>query len=279
MIDVAAIGEKIDNDIKSNTITLPTLPEVALKVREAIEDENSTIPDIVNIVSQDAALSARLLQVANSAVYRGASPIENLQVAISRMGNKLVRSLVISLAMKQIFQATSTTLDEKFREAWEDSIQVAAISRVLAADHPSLDNEQAMLAGLIHNIGILPLLTYLDANYDLDTKDENIEQVLEELTPKIGNIILSTWNFPTSIASIPIDCMDANHDSGDKIDYCDIVLVARLQNQLSKGDMDAASQWGNIPAFDKVGLEPEIVLTDTAGPAEDIANVKSMLGA
>lgn len=277
MIDVSEISDKIHAAIKNNTLTLPTLPEVALKVREAVENENSTIVDIAAMVSQDAALSARLLQVANSPVYRGAVPIENLQVAISRMGTKLVRSLVISLAMKQIFQATSATLDDQFRKTWDDSLQVAAISRVLATSHPELDNEEAMLAGLVHNIGILPILTLLDELYDLDTEDEDIDVVIDILAPEIGNHILKSWNFPPAIDSIAVDSSNLDYDSGDRIDYVDVVLVARLQHKLAQGDCQAAEKWGNIPAFGKVGLEPEIVIVDMEGPAEEIAEVRAML--
>jgi HD-like signal output (HDOD) protein len=77
---------------------------------------------IAEIIASDAAISARLLQVANSPLYRGRVPIDNLQMAVARLGVRLVRSLVISLIMQQIFQATSDLLDAKFHQVWEESV-------------------------------------------------------------------------------------------------------------------------------------------------------------
>ena len=124
--------EQLQTAIRGNRITLPTLPEVALRVRDAVEQEDATAQKIAEMVATDAALSARLLQVANSPLYRGMVLIESIQMAITRLGYRLVRSLVISLAMKQIFQATTDTLDKRLRSIWEESVQIAAISRALA---------------------------------------------------------------------------------------------------------------------------------------------------
>ena len=146
-------AEQLRADIVANRIQLPTLPEVALRVRDAVESENTSAAEVAEIVTQDPAVAARLLQVANSALYRARNPIDNVQMAITRMGVKLVRNLVISLAMKQIFQATSDALDDAFREIWTDSLEVAAVARVFSDNVDKLEPEQAMLAGLVHNCG------------------------------------------------------------------------------------------------------------------------------
>jgi HD-like signal output (HDOD) protein len=111
MIDENAFLEELYQAIDERCLTLPTLPEVALRVRDAVEREDSSANQIANIVATDAALSARLLQVANSPLYRGRDPIDNLQIAVARLGIRLVRSLVVSLIMQQIFQATNDLLD------------------------------------------------------------------------------------------------------------------------------------------------------------------------
>jgi len=271
----ASLADEIRADIDSNRLQLPTLPEVALKVRDAVESENSDAPAIADMVAQDAALSARLLQVANSPLYRGRTEIDSIQQAVTRLGLKMVRSLVVSLAMKQIFQATSDALDREFRKIWDDSLQVAAISRVLAGGVPELENEQAMLGGLIHNIGALPVLTKIDDAWGFDADAAMIESLVDELTPEIGARILAHWNFADSLANIPTACHDLGYDPGPVPTYADIVLVARLQNLAAKGETDA--DWSAVPAFAKVGLESEVVMIDMEGPAEEIAEVRSML--
>ncbi len=272
-------GQQLRDDIEHNRITLPTLPEVALRVRDEVEGETADARSIADIIATDAALSARLLQVANSPLYRGRVPSDSIQMAVTRLGLKLVRSLVVSLAMKQIFQATSTNLDDQFRKAWDDSLQVAAISRVLAMTQPQLEPEQAMLVGLVHNIGALPILSRLDEVLGVEASDELIGLLIADHAATIGEMILKHWHFSEHLAEVPTGCLDLERDHPGDADYSDLVLVARLQHLASSDHPDANRDWSTIPAFARVGLEPEIVLVDVEGPAEEIAGVRAMLTA
>jgi HD-like signal output (HDOD) protein len=271
------LAAQIRADIDNNSIQLPTLPEVALRVRDAVESESTNAAEVAAMVGNDAALSARLLQVANSPLYRGRVEIDSIQQAVTRLGLRMVRSLVVSLAMKQIFQATSDALDREFRAVWDDSLQVAAISRVLAGNVPELENEQAMLGGLIHNIGALPILTKVDDILGFDADHATIQALISDLAPEIGARILEHWNFAESLANIPTAAYDLGYNPGPVPTYADIVLVARLQYSASKGDESMLADWANVPAFAKIGVEHEVVIIDMAGPAEEIAEIRSML--
>ena len=274
MIGKAAFFESLQTAIKENKITLPTLPEVALKVRDAVEQENVTAHQIADMVATDAALSARLLQVANSPLYRGRVPIESIQMAVTRLGYKLVRSLVVSLAMKQIFQATNDTLDVRLRSMWEQSVEIAAISRVLSQNRRHLDKEQAMLAGLIHNIGSLPILTWAESYPELMEDEAELDKLVAELTPAIGTQILEFWGFPESLVKVAAEAQNLSYDSGPQADYVDVVIVARLQALPADKVGDMAS-WINVPAFLKVGLDPEVEMIEIEGVAEDIESVQA----
>lgn len=246
------LADEIRREIESNEIQLPTLPEVALQVRDAVENETANAAAIAALVANDAALTARL-------------------------GNQRVRSLVVSLAMKQIFQATSDALDRQFRQVWDDSLQVAAISRVLAGTVPALENDQAMLGGLIHNIGALPILTKIDQHWGFDANDAMITALIDDLAPEIGARILRHWHFADTLADIPLDCQNLAYDPGPVATYADVVMVARLQNVAAKGGPAAQADWSQVPAFAKIGFEPEVVIVDMEGPAAEIAEVRSML--
>lgn len=274
-IDSVISEQEFSNQLKSaieqNRITLPTLPEVALRIRDAVETDSSTAQQIAEMVATDAALSARLLQVANSPLYRGRVPIENIQMAVTRLGQKLVRSLVVSLAMKQIFQATSDTLDSRLRAIWEESVQVAAISRALAQT-VGLNREQAMLAGLIHNIGSLPILTMADSFPELMADPKKLDSYVEHLSPEIGKLILQTWGFSDALIKVPENYRNRNYDGGPAADYVDVVQVARLQ---ILSNMEP--EWMLAPAFRKLGLEPEAEVIEIEGVAEDVDEVRQIL--
>lgn len=276
MVSEQEFKDKLYKAIKDNTITLPTLPEVALRIRDAVEREESTAVKIAEMVATDAALSARLLQVANSPLYRGRVTIDSIQMAVTRLGTKLIRNLVTSLAMKQIFQATSDTMDSQLHAAWEESVQVAAISRALSKQVPNLQPEQAMLAGLVHNIGCLPVLVMSEDFPELIDDGIKLRHMVDNISPFIGETILTEWGFPDSMTKIPKNYQNLKYDSGTEADYVDLVIVAKLQT-LPPDHFMAKSDWSQIPSFAKIGLEPEIEVISIDGVAEEIEEVQGML--
>lgn len=271
MISEPKFLKQLQVAITNNKITLPTLPEVALRVRDAVEKDKATAIEISDMVATDAALSARLLQVANSPLYRGRVSIDSIQMAVTRLGNKLVRSLVISLAMKQIFQATSDALEKRLRSIWEQSVDIAAMCRVLAQSQPHLDRDQAMLAGLIHNIGSLPILTMAEDYPELIENEERLDRLVKRLTPIVGAQILKTWGFSEALVNVVVNFQNVHYDGGPESDYADLVLVSRLE-VLGSGDIDRST----VVSFQKLGLEPEIEIIEIEGVAEDIEAVQEM---
>jgi HD-like signal output (HDOD) protein len=276
MIDENQFLQDLNQAIDSNRLTLPTLPEVALKVRDAVEKENSSANQIADIIASDAALSARMLQVANSPLYRGRMPIDNLQMAVARLGIRLVRSLVISIIMQQIFQATNDLLDAKFHQIWEESVQIAAFCRVLSSNLNHLDKEQAMLAGLIHNIGALPVLAMSETQNKLMEDPAELDRIIDILSPQIGQRILKMWDFPDSLIDVPANFLNLQYDSNNDGDYVDVVLVARLQTLMNSERGVDTSEWSQVPSFGKLGMEPEVNLIEIEGVAEDVQNIEVM---
>jgi HD-like signal output (HDOD) protein len=276
MIDENAFLETLNQAIDSNRLTLPTLPEVAIKVRDAVEKENSTAKVVSDIIVTDAALSARLLQVANSPLYRGRSQIDSVQMAVTRLGVRLVRSLVVSLIMQQIFQATNDLLDKKFRQVWEESVQIAALSRVLAGGLDHLDKDQAMLGGLIHNIGALPVLAMAENHDELLSDADELDRVIAALSPTVGSRILNMWDFPPSLINVTEHFLDLDYQNEGEADYADVVQVARLEALVGKAGSVAMTEWANIPSFQRVGVETEVNIVEVEGVADDIQNIEVM---
>lgn len=270
-----AFFEQLKAAVKSDKIILPTLPEVALKIREAIENEMSSAQQISEMLSQDASLSTRLIQVANSPLYRSRNPIDELQMAVTRLGIKLVRDLVVSLAMKQIYQATSDVLDEHFRTAWNTSVEVAAISRMLATT-VGINPEQALLAGLIHNIGSLPIVVLAEDDDELFQDSNALTEMIWELQDKVGEMILSSWNFPDTMTEVVKHCHNFSYDHGGGATLVDIVQVAILQGGYID-DKHAPADWNSVPAFAKLGLDSEINVVEIEENKEIIENTKQSL--
>lgn len=267
------------DDLNENRLILPTLPEVALRVRDAVENEDATMSEITRVISSDAAISARLLQVCNSPLYRTRRPIEDLQTAISRLGNAQVKNLVSSLVMQQMFQATSDVLDKKMRSTWEHSTTVASISYVLSAA-TKLSSDQAMLAGLIHDIGTLPIIVHAEDMPELRNDPVLLDKIISKLHPIIGEKILRDWGFPQAMVDVAAQHENLLRDpETDDYDMVDIVIVANLHSLIGdEHDHDHADlDWKTVPAFKRLGIEPEINIVDIEENKESLEEIQAIL--
>jgi HD-like signal output (HDOD) protein len=237
-------------EMDSGKLVLPTLPEVALQVREVADDPNATAKQLADIITTDAALSARLLKVANSPLYRGRVQIDSIQMAVSRLGLGMVRNLVTTLVMEQLFQATSNRLDKRLRELWEQSTKVAAASQVIANKLPGIKTDEAMLAGLIHSIGILPILMKADEDGDLIKDSKKLDHMIANLYPKLGANILRSWEFPETLIAVAREHTNLNRNSGDAgPDLVDVVQVAVLQSHMGTEKALDPDTLNNVIAF------------------------------
>lgn len=267
---------KIQDDIDQKKLVLPTLPEVALQVRNAAEDENITAQQLAEIIATDAALTARLLQVANSSLFRARQNIDSIQIAITRMGKTVVQNLITSFVMQQMFQPTSEILDQRFRDLWAHSVQVAAISRVLAKQNTDLDPDQAMLAGLIHDIGTLPILSAVENENNLVIDVEALDDLIYRLHPQLGKMIVEGWGFPDSLTTAVSEHENLQRDTGAKADYADVVLIANLQAHAHQKHPLGEYDWSTVPAFAKLGLAHDVELIEMEGVAEEIQEVEEI---
>ena len=243
-------------EMDSGKLVLPTLPEVALQVREVVDDPDATAAQLADIIVTDAALSARLLKVANSPLYRGRVQIDSIQMAVSRLGLGMVRNLVTSLVMEQMFQATSNRLDKRLRDLWERSTKVAAASQVIASKLPAIKTDEAMLAGLIHAIGVLPILMQADEDGDLIRDTRQLDQLIENLYPRLGASILKSWEFPENLIAVAAEHNNLNRNNGSQEpDLVDVVQVAMLQTYADTDKAVNPETLNKVQAFDKVGVD------------------------
>lgn len=259
------IGQKIKQDIldaiENDSIVLPTLPEIALDVREITENEDSSLFDLIEVINKDTALSARLLKVSNSPLFRGANEITNLNMAVNRLGMQYTSNLATGLVMEQMFQATSEMIDTRMRATWQRSTEVAGICNVLARQHTHLAAGQATLAGLIYAIGALPVLKYVEDN-DVQISSVMLDNLVDELQPIVGDKILEKWDFPAELRPVPIECVNFMR-TGNRPDYADLVMVAMLQNYIGSDHHYLEMDWTHISAFTRMGIDP------TVDPNED----------
>ncbi len=168
---MSKLADKVQQDliraIDQDELVLPTLPEVALQVREAAEDPDVSIQALSKVIGNDAALTARIIRVVNSPRCAARRKSPTCRWRSAGWASTFTCNLATGLAMEQMFQATTDVVDRKMREVWNKSTEIAGICHVLARHYTRLAPDQATLAGLVHQIGVLPILTYAEDHNEL----------------------------------------------------------------------------------------------------------------
>lgn len=188
-------------------VVFPTSFEAAIRLRKALQNSNLPIPRIASIVSVEPLVAAKLLHLANSVLYSpDGTPARDLQAAISRLGVKLVRTTALAIAMGQLMRSKEMAIFSDFTQAlWAHTLKTAAAARVLARTHTRINPDEAMLAGLVHDLGAFYML-YRAAQYpELRTRPETVKYLIIQWHEGIGVTLLHALGIPDDIVNATID--------------------------------------------------------------------------
>ncbi|HBF08927.1 MAG TPA: hypothetical protein DHW71_03310 [Gammaproteobacteria bacterium] len=270
--------ERVEQEIQDRQFSLPALPDTAAKVSKAIADPDVTIAQVSKIVTADPVLSGRLIQVANSPIFQGLKRIEDLKLAISRLGLVCVRNLVISLTVNKLFHVKSNPIiKNKLRQCWANSVKVAAIGEVIARGRWRIDPSEALLVGLLHNIGAVPLLNKLAEPKFGVTNEATVNQVLTNLEPQLSKWIMEHWHLRPDLSCVPVLIQDVYKSHAGPANYTDIIQIARLHAIRNTDHPLANIKWGNVPSFQKLEMTPEESLEAIKQAQTEIRSVMSLL--
>lgn len=268
--------QQLAADLGAGKLELPSFPEVVIRIRKLLADEGSSVAEVANVVGSDPALAARLLRLANSsALNTSGKPVNDLRVAITRMGANLVRSCALSFAMKQLQHAESCKpIVGELKTLWERSTLVAAVTRSIAARTHTLNPDEAMLAGLLHAIGKTYILTRAAGHRSIIDNPAALAEIMLTWHTNIGKAILEGWGLPEVICEAVANQDEIDEDRrGGRPSLAD-VLATGLVVADYLGDPDglelviAGSHW-----FSRIGLDAAVcraVLQESAGEIEGL---------
>jgi HD-like signal output (HDOD) protein len=270
------------HDFMNDRMELPSLPDIAFRVGKAIKNPENDITGISKIIQTDAALTARLIQVANSPLYRGTTDVTTCRMAISRLGMNATRNLTYSFAMKQLFKTKSPTLKNFMVSIWRHSSRVAAISALISRHVPRMDADQALLAGLVHDIGSLPIIAHCKQYPEVLEDPKELHRIIRNLRPQIGAMILRKWKFPSDIVNAALEADNWRRDGSNAIDLADVVITAQVHSYFGSPAYDKLPPLSHIKPFTKIsiagGLTPEKSLEILEASKEEIQQMMQLLG-
>ncbi len=263
---------------QNHALEIPTLPEVAIHLRKAIEQDVS-IADAVKIIQIDPVIAAKLIEVANCPLYVTMIPATNCLDAVKRIGFNGTRSLVVALSLKQIFSSKSALVKELMEKLWKQSLYFSALCYVLADSDQQINPDDALLAGLVCDIGAIPFLSFV-ANLPSDFVNKaEIEQALPLVKGVVGATILKEWDFAPAFIDVALSSCDWYTHHGDTITLTDIVVLSRLHALIGKKITNELPAITAIPAASKlkhIALSPEntiAMLHDAKAKIHDTLNI------
>jgi putative nucleotidyltransferase with HDIG domain len=209
---------------------LPPLPTVVMKALELIQDPEVSIRDLQQLISQDQALSAKMLRIVNSAVYSLRREISTVSHAVDVLGIETVKSILMATSVEGVFQ-TSTDLGTKLMSdhSWGTAIAARAIARRVRYENP----EEAMICGLMHDIGKPVLMQNYQSRYS-----EIVSEVYKGTTTfseaeiiafgfshaHVGALLARKWNFPIQLS----DAVGYHHTPMSALSHIELASIINL---------------------------------------------------
>lgn len=230
--------------IQSDALVLPTLPEIAIKIREAADDPDVNLHMMADVIAQDPALSARLVKVANSAFMGRSVKVESLNQAVTRIGLRQIKNIATAIAMEQLFVSKNELVRDYMNRTWEMTVQVACVSMatmqpwIKGNRHSALNIDTLTLAALVHSIGVLPILTEAERHEEVFANPSFLEAAIKRMAGKLGGAIMRSWEFSGDFIEIAEKWSDLSYQTKD-ISYIDFVRVGAFHTDiLGKGLSD-----------------------------------------
>lgn len=223
----------IEHKLAQDKLVLPTLPEVVLKVRQQADKPNVSLNSLAEIISCDAALAARVIKVANSAFMGFSIKVSSLNQAVTRIGLRQIRDIVIAMVLEQIFTSKQPTLQQQLAWQWQRNVQITSIAVACLAYYNNLSTDKTLsldvltLAGLVHNIGALSLINELGQVQNALGEPRFLQHLSTKLAPVISEKILISWQFTADIIYVAKNWRAVKPEP-EQVGYTDFIRLAMI---------------------------------------------------
>jgi len=264
--------------IRQDALVLPTLPEVALKVRQAADDPEINLGHMGDIIGQDPALSLGMIKVANSALLGRSVKVETVVQAVTRIGLRQIKSIATAMALEQVFVSENDVVAMYMKKSWKKTIDVASVAISLMGvyledkKHVPLTLDTITLAALVHNIGVLPILTEAEQHPDIFANPTFLQQAIIKLSGKIGGTITREWGFSDELTLLAESWSDLTI-LPKEVHYLDFIRAGAIYHNIFKNE---STQEVLLTSYVKKGILPEIDYMQSDDFKTRCADVKSM---
>jgi HD-like signal output (HDOD) protein len=227
-------------ELSKGSVDLPSVPEIVIKVQRALANENVSNEIVVKVLGSEPVLAAKLLSMANCAALNSSGrKIADLRMVVARVGFNVVRSAALSFAVEQIkCAAQAKHLGRILDGLWKHSVQIAALSHVVARRFTSLNGDTAILAGLMHNVGRIYILMRASNHPALFADQLGYQSIVRDWHTNVTMALLENWQVADEIVDAVCSYGDLNRDMRGPVTHTDVLaLASQLQQHKTHGAM------------------------------------------
>lgn len=285
--------DQVVNDAIREISHIATLPEITLKIVELVENPKSTAQDLHKVISNDPALCSRILKVVNSSFYGLPGQIGSINRAIVMLGLNAVKNIAIAASLAKLFRGGDLAPSFSAKGLWMHSVGVAASCKLLC-DRLKLNcGDEAFLAGLIHDIGMMVEMQYdrnklIEVVEQMGADDRGVPMVsMLDVEEKIfganhqhfGAGLCGKWKFPNSFLLVTGYHHRPMELSAETRTMPALVYVAdRLAAEFSSGcRLDLMSTEMDLHVLESLRLSDEKLQQLRADLPEHLKNAEAML--
>jgi putative nucleotidyltransferase with HDIG domain len=251
-------------------VTIPTLPEVVLKVNELLENPDTGLREIAATITKDAPITTKVLRIANSAYYGLRQEVMSAEHAASVLGARALRNIVLQASVIRQFDHLNSTGDLDVPGIWKHSILTAQVAQVLGqrnAGTVELTPDELYTCGLLHNLGRIVLLNSFGEEYIQAVRDARERQQPVEISEgevvgidhmETGAWVAKRWGLPEGI----IEAIRHHHSPDDEIvgspSLAAIALAGQTAAAAADQDQEALEALRAGPLPGALGMKPEV---------------------
>jgi len=268
-------------ELSSSTIELPSFPKVAAQVQKVLSEDGSSAERVVRVLGAEPMLATRVLSMANSvAMAPGGRAVAELKAAVTRLGFDTLRAAVISYALAQLRSAPAfKAIERPLNAFWQHSVLVAALSFVLARRSGRCSADSAMLAGIVHGVGKLYILTRAMRHPALFADRMSYQRIERDWHGGIAKALLESWHMADEIVVAVAGYGDPGRElRGTGAAMADILEVADALARWQGAFELLAQQLEELPGAQRMGLDTAACRALLDESAIELAALRSALG-
>ena len=277
---VFAFVKALASELSEGQVELPSVPDVVIRLQKALADDTVSNETVVQLIGSEPMFAARLMTMANSvALNPSARKIADLRTAVARVGFNIVRSVALTFAVAQLRKSAEYShLAPQLDALWKNSVQIAALCHVIARRFSSLNGDTALLAGLLHNVGRIYILTRAAKFPALSGDPLTYQSIVRDWHCNVAKALLENWKVADEIVDAVAGHEDLDRDARGPVTLTDVLSLAVLLERHCVRGGAAATDEKFLKGLKRLQLQPGDCVSVIEESAEDIAALKSALG-